>query len=80
MKSKIVTIGNSQGIRIPKVLLEQAKLNGEVELSVCDDGLLISKLRQPRENWDSLFKINCESDDGELILPNSEQKRGEWKW
>ncbi len=80
MKSKIVIIGNSQGIRIPKVLLEQAKLSGEVELSVCDSGLLISKSKQVRENWDSLFKINAENDDGELIVSNSNQMRGEWKW
>jgi antitoxin MazE len=80
MKSKIVTIGNSQGVRIPKVLLEQANLSGEVELSVNSEGLLISKSKQVRENWDSLFKDNSENDDGELILPNSDQKRDEWKW
>jgi antitoxin MazE len=80
MKSKIVTIGNSQGIRIPKVLLAQANLSGEVELSVCEQGLLISKSKQVRENWDSIFKNLGESDDGELILPNSSGKRGDWKW
>ena len=31
MKTRIVRIGNSQGIRIPKALLEQAGLQGEVE-------------------------------------------------
>ncbi len=80
MKSKIVTIGNSQGIRIPKALLLEAELSGEVELSVCDQGLLISKSKQVRENWDSIFKQLAESDDGDLILPNSNEKRGDWKW
>jgi antitoxin MazE len=80
MKSKIVTIGNSQGIRIPKVLLEQADLSGEVELSVNSEGLLISKSKQIRDNWDSLFKVGSENDDGELIVSNSDQKRDEWKW
>jgi antitoxin MazE len=33
MKTRIVAIGNSQGIRIPKPLLEQTGLFGEVEIS-----------------------------------------------
>ena len=34
MKASIVNIGNSQGIRIPKPLLEQCGLEGDVEVSV----------------------------------------------
>ena len=34
MKTNIVTIENSQGVRIPKILLEQSKLSSEVELEV----------------------------------------------
>ena len=37
MKTRIVRIGNSQGIRIPKPLLEQTGLHDEVEVSVQDD-------------------------------------------
>ena len=36
MKTRIVRIGNSQGIRIPKLLIQQAGLSGEVEISVRD--------------------------------------------
>ena len=41
MKASIVRIGNSQGIRIPKVVLEQTQLKGEVELEVRDQQILI---------------------------------------
>lgn len=34
MITKIITIGNSQGIRIPKTLLEESRLDDEVELKV----------------------------------------------
>jgi len=37
MRATIVRIGNSQGIRIPKVVLEQTRLHGEVDLEVKDD-------------------------------------------
>lgn len=32
MKTSIVTIGNSKGVRIPKPLLEESGLSGDVEL------------------------------------------------
>jgi len=48
----LVKIGNSQGIRIPKPLVEQAHLEGkELKLQLVDDGLLISPEKQAREGW-----------------------------
>jgi antitoxin MazE len=47
MKTSIVAIGNSQGIRIPKILLGQTKLSGEVELS--GESIIIKPARKPRE-------------------------------
>ena len=66
MKTNIVTIGNSQGIRIPKILLEQSKLSGEVELEVKGDSIVILPARRPRENWDEAFKQAADDAD-ELI-------------
>ena len=42
MRTRIVKIGNSQGIRIPKALLEESGLKGEVDMSVRDGVLLIT--------------------------------------
>ena len=48
----LVKIGNSQGIRIPKPLVEQARLEGkELKLKLVSDGLLISPEKVARENW-----------------------------
>ena len=48
----LVKIGNSQGIRIPKPLVEQAQLEGkELKLQLVGDGLLISPEKQAREGW-----------------------------
>ncbi len=41
MKAQIIQIGNSQGIRIPKALLEETKISGEIELEVHPEGILI---------------------------------------
>jgi antitoxin component of MazEF toxin-antitoxin module len=41
MKTKLVKIGNSQGFRVPKSLLEQTKIKGNVKIVPKGDGLLI---------------------------------------
>jgi antitoxin (DNA-binding transcriptional repressor) of toxin-antitoxin stability system/antitoxin component of MazEF toxin-antitoxin module len=48
MKARIVRIGNSQGIRIPKLLLEQTGLTDEVELEVEGDCLVVRSPGRPR--------------------------------
>ena len=56
MKTHIVRIGNSRGIRIPKALLEQTGLDGEVDISHQRDSLLIRPARRPRTNWAKAFR------------------------
>jgi len=55
IRSKIVKIGNSRGIRIPRILLEQAGLSDEVEMIVKDDKLIIQGVRSPRQGWRGQF-------------------------
>ncbi|HRH43299.1 MAG TPA: AbrB/MazE/SpoVT family DNA-binding domain-containing protein [Pyrinomonadaceae bacterium] len=68
MKTNIVTIGNSQGIRIPKILLEQSKLSKEVELEVRGESIVILPARKPRDGWGEMFQSALaagETDDTE---------------
>jgi len=52
----LVKIGNSQGIRIPKAVIEQTQLEGkELEFKIIDDGLLIKPVKKPREGWKEQF-------------------------
>lgn len=52
MRSRIVRIGNSQGIRIPKPLLEEAQLKDAIEITVEDGALVIRpSKRRAREGW-----------------------------
>ncbi len=48
----LVKIGNSQGIRIPKPLIEQAHLEGkDLKLQLVSDGILITPKKGVREGW-----------------------------
>ena len=50
--AKIVKIGNSQGIRIPKPLISLANLeNQELDFIVLDSGLLITSEKKSRVGW-----------------------------
>jgi antitoxin MazE len=84
MKAQIVSIGNSQGIRIPKTLLEQSNLSGEVDLELCESGILIKKTKKPRENWEEAFKTMAENDDdeisGEALGIQSAFDKDHWRW
>lgn len=82
MKAQIIQIGNSQGIRIPKVLLEESKISGEVELEVHENGILIRNISQPRAGWDAAFKTLAENDDDLALDVNRETEFGkkEWQW
>jgi antitoxin MazE len=55
LKARIVKIGNSQGIRIPKALLEQAGLETDVELDVQPNQIVIRSAHPSRHNWDQRF-------------------------
>ncbi len=82
MKAQIIQIGNSQGIRIPKMMLEETKLAGEVELEVHPDGLLIRSLQKPRGNWNAVFKTFAGDDDDQALdaAPPNRFDAKEWQW
>jgi antitoxin MazE len=83
MKAKIVRIGNSQGLRIPKLLLEQTGMEGEVEIRVKDRSLVISPLCDRRVDWEPAFEAMAAAGDDRLLdeLPiATEWDEAEWEW
>ena len=67
VRSRIIRIGNSQGIRIPKLLLEQAHLGNEVELELGQDGILIRPIQGARYGWEAAFQTMAERGEAELL-------------
>jgi antitoxin MazE len=84
MKANIIQIGNSRGIRIPKVILEQTRLGKEVELEVEDQRIVIYPLARPRQGWDKQFKLMAENNEDRLIHEDvsmaNQFDQGEWEW
>lgn len=51
MKTRLIRIGNSRGVRLPKAIIDQTALGDEVELSVKDGAIVIARVAEPREGW-----------------------------
>ena len=84
IKTRIIKIGNSQGIRIPKLLLDQTGLGGEVELEPREDHIVIRPTQRARQGWEDQFKKMAELGDdklldGDVLLPTTWDE-DEWEW
>ncbi len=51
MHANLINIGNSQGVRLPKAVIEQAGLTGALEIEVAGDAVIIRSAKRPRDNW-----------------------------
>lgn len=81
MKAAIIKIGNSQGVRIPKPILDQCGFKKEVELEVVNQELIIKAPKHPRMNWEALFKKMANNQDDRLIeSPSTDWENEEWEW
>ena len=85
VRTTIVKIGNSRGIRIPKLLLEQTGLTGEVEIEVQDQHLVVRPIIQkPRDGWAKKFQEMAASGDDALLdgetIAASDWDETEWQW
>ncbi len=85
MIAKIIRIGNSRGIRIPKTLLEQTGVSDEVELEVKNNHIIIKPAQKPRKGWQDKFQTMAKNSDDDLLdsseLPHlNSWDDEEWEW
>lgn len=81
MKAKLIRIGNSRGIRLPKLLIEQAGLEEDVQLELQGRTVVIGPVTSARSGWAEAASILAETDQGVLdpAVP-TDFDRDEWVW
>lgn len=82
MRARLVRIGNSRGIRIPKLLIEELGLTDEVELRVHEGAILILALDDPRSGWSEAAKALTDRGEVGLLDPATPTRFDdeEWEW
>ncbi len=80
--AKIIRVGNSRGLRIPKALLNEANLTEEVELSAEPGKLTVRAARPPRAGWAEAAQRAHAAGDDPLLDPevHNDFDEKEWRW
>ena len=81
VKAKLVKVGNSKAVRIPKVILDQLQLGPDVEITIQSDGLVIRPAHHRRAGWDEQFQAMATAGDDQLLadVPTHFEAE-EWEW
>jgi antitoxin MazE len=85
MRTKVVKIGNSRGIRIPKSLIDKSGLKNEVELEISEGQIIVKPVSKNRESWNEEFKKMAKNKDdvlldSEILIDQSKWEKEEWEW
>lgn len=85
MKTKLIRIGNSQGVRIPKPVIEEIGLSEEIEMILKDNQIILRSSEKTRKDWDLSFEKMAEEHDDQLldqeqIEQPSQWDETEWTW
>ena len=82
MKAKLISIGNSKGIRIPMAILKQCNIENEVDLEVEKEKIVIKPAKtKPRDGWNDAFRLMREKKDDALLIDETLDIAMEnWEW
>jgi antitoxin MazE len=69
MKTDVIRIGNSKGVRLPSTILKQCGIGSKVEIEVRDNEIILKPVKSPREGWQDAFQQMHECGDDGLIIP-----------
>jgi antitoxin MazE len=79
MRSRLVRIGNSRGLRLPKTLLAESGLADEVEITLERGALVIRAARSPREGWaESVERLGTDKAPWPHLPSRFDEE--EWRW
>lgn len=70
MRIPVISVGNSKGIRLNKMLLKKYNISDSVDLVMEDDCIILRPVKKAREGWEEAFQSLHESGDDTLLLPD----------
>lgn len=81
VKARLVRIGNSRGIRLPRAVIEQVGLDDEVELRVEGQRLVIVPVTRARVGWAEAIQAMGADPASQLDASTPTRfDETEWQW
>ena len=80
MKSSLIKIGNSKGVRINSNIIKECELDNEVEIKVVDKKIIIEAVKEPRADWNKSFQDMHKNIEDVLLISNGNTFDKDWEW
>ena len=80
MRSNLIKIGNSKGIRIASSIIKECELENEVEIKVVNKKLIVEAVKQPRSDWNKSFGCMHQNNEDELLIKDNNDFDKDWEW
>ena len=83
MKIRLISIGNSKGIRIPSSVIGECGLGSELEMRVEDGVIMLAPVRSVREGWSATFEKMATAGDDAPLAPDTFENdfdAEDWTW
>ena len=72
MQVKLVKIGNSYGVRLPKTVIDTCGFQSDLDLTIKGKSVVLTAEKQPRSNWQEAIQNE--------IMSKPLRYLGEWDW
>lgn len=82
MQTKLIRVGNSHGVRIPRALIDAAELGDELEMTLEGKSIVLRTQRRPRDGWSEAFADMAATEDDALLDEpvGTEWDAEDWEW
>lgn len=78
MRTTLRKIGNSRGVLIPALLLEECGISGEIELHREDGRIVIEPVKPARQGWFDRYDERQDTDAWQGLSPDADSD--DWEW
>lgn len=80
MRTNLIKIGNSKGVRITSSIIKECELGNEIEIKVLDKRVIIEAIIEPRSDWNKSFEKMHKNQEDVLIPEISNNFDKDWEW
>ena len=80
MKTPVIQIGNSKGLRLSKTILKQYGIVDAVELVFEKDQIVLKPISAPRANWETAFEQMRQNNDDTELIPDVFEDENTEEW